>query len=192
MEIVEYYKKYIEFLGLVLRLKIKPNLVIAKNKKIIYNDQEVDIKYIDINAKFFTEHNIIYINLDKHNMETHDEIFSVTHEYRHFFQYQQILNPNMSSEDKNILAIWKHNFDNYINFGNEDFYKQDIEVDANTFTIFIIQKLFNRNCYINSKFDINKIEKYLDIYAKKYTNRKIKSNLKKVKLDVFDLFKIKY
>ena len=191
MELIEYYKKFIEFLKLLLDMKNKPNLVIAKSKKIIFNEENVDIKYINTNAKFFTGINTIYINLDKHSVENHDEIFSVTHEYRHFYQYQQILNTDKSLEDENTIANWKLNFDKYISFGYEDFYKQDIEIDANAFTVFIIQKLFQRPCYINSKFDSNKIEKYFDLYKKKYTDKKIQDNLEKIRLNVYDLFKIK-
>ena len=191
MELIEYYEKFIEFLNLLLNEKNKPNLVVVKNKKIIFNEKNVNIKYIDINAKFLTDTNTIYINLDKHNIEKHDEIFSITHEYRHFFQFQQILNINKSLEDENVVLSWKFNFDNYINFGNENFYKQDIEIDANAFTVFIIQKLFKRPCYINSKFDSSKIEEYFNLYKKKYTDKIIQDNLEKVKLNVYDLFKIK-
>ena len=191
MELIEYYEKFIEFLNLLLDVKNKPNLVVVKNKKLIFNEKNVNIKCIDTNAKFLTDTNTIYINLDKHNIENHDEIFSITHEYRHFFQFQQILNINKSLEDKNVVSSWKFNFDNYINFGNEDFYKQDIEIDANAFTVFIIQKLFQRPCYINSKFDSNKVEKYFDLYKKKYTDKKIQDMLGTIKLNVYDLFKIK-
>ena len=161
MELIEYYKKFIEFLSLLLDMEDKPNLVIAKNKKIIFNEENVNIRYIDVNAKFFTNTNTIYMNLDKHDLKSHDEIFSIIHEYRHFFQLQQILNIKESLEDESIVLNWKSNFDNYINFGNDGFYKQDIEIDANAFTLFIVQKLLQRPCYINSKFDSNKIDRYL-------------------------------
>lgn len=191
MDLVNYYKKLIKFLNLLLEIENKPNFVIAKDKTIIYNEKNVDIGYIDINAKFFTENETIYINLDKHNPQTHDEIFSLIHEYRHYYQLNQILNINRLLENKDIIKVWKENFDNYINFGNEGFYKQDIEIDANAFTVFIIQKLFQRECYINSKFDRNKIDKYFDLYEKKYTDKKIQSKLKETELNVVSLFEIK-
>lgn len=191
MDLVNYYKKLFEFLSLLLEIENKPNFVIAKDKTIIYNEKNVDIDYIDINAKFFTENETIYINLDKHNLQTHDEIFSVIHEYRHYYQLNQILHVNKLLEDKDIIKVWKENFDNYINFGNEGFYKQDVEIDANAFTVFIIQKLFQRECYINSKFDRNKIDRYFGLYEKKYTYKKIQSKLEETKLNVFSLFEIK-
>ena len=191
MDSITYYKKFLEFLRLLLDIENKPNLVIAKDNSIIYNENNIDIDYIEINAKFFTYTNTIYVNLDRHNLESHDEIFSLVHEYRHYYQLQQIEDTDRLLENENIVATWKENFDNYINFGSRDFYKQEIEIDANAFTVFIVQKLFQRPCYINSKFDSNKIEKYFDLYKKKYTDKKIQDELEKIKLNVYDLFKIK-
>ena len=44
MELIEYYKKFIEFLNLLLDMENKPNLVMVKDKKIIFNENNVDIK----------------------------------------------------------------------------------------------------------------------------------------------------
>lgn len=191
MDLVNYYKKLIEFLSLLLGIENKSNLVFAKDKRIIYNEKNIEIDYIDVSAKFFTENETIYINLDKHNLQVHDEIFSVIHEYRHYYQLNQILHINSLLEDEDIIKVWKENFDNYINFGDDGFYKQDVEIDANAFTIFIIQKLFQKGCYINPKFDRNMINKYFDLYEKKYTDNKIQSKLKETKVNVLHLFEIR-
>lgn len=39
MELVNYYKRFIEFLNLLLDIENKPNFVIAKDKSIIYNEK---------------------------------------------------------------------------------------------------------------------------------------------------------
>ena len=106
---------------LFLELDELPNFIFAKDEQIIFSDIDSKFEYIDVNAKFFTENNLLYINLDKHNLEVHDEIFSVVHEYRHFYQLCQInlMQANKEiKEKKSIIQIWKRNFDNYINFGD--------------------------------------------------------------------------
>lgn len=182
----EYYEKLIEFLVELTNLKEFPNLIFGKDNKIIYNKKNIDFKYQEVNAKFYTENNVLYVNLDKHNLKSHDEIFAVVHEFRHFYQLNQVLNNNNDF----IVRKWKNNFDNYLNFGENSYYEQDVEIDANAFTVYIISSLFNRACYINENFNSKKVDEYILLYEKEYSYIKIKNILKSIDFEPKRLFEL--
>lgn len=188
MKIENFYDELINFLSILLELKEKPNLIIGKNEKIYYNPNNIDFEYKEVNARFYTENNILYVNLDKHNEKTHDEIFSVIHEFRHFYQLKQIEN-NINTE---LVKKWKSNFDNYLQFGEDGYYSQEVEIDANAFTVYIVQCLFRKKCYVSLKFDQNKIDYYIELYVIEYNTEKIRKILKEMNFNVECLFKVKY
>lgn len=188
MKIEDFYNKLIDFLSKLLGIDEKPNLIIGKNKKIYYNPNNIDFEYEEVNARFYTENNILYLNLDKHNEKTHDEIFSVIHEFRHFYQLKQIEN-NINTE---LVKKWEANFDNYLQFGEDGYYNQEVEIDANAFTVYMVQCLFRKPCYINSKFNQKMVDNYIELYIKEYKIEKIRQILKEMNFDIECLFKVKY
>ena len=113
MKIEDFYTKLIKFLSLLVKLEEEPCLIIAKDKKIYYKSNDIDFEYIDVVAKFYSKNNIIYVNLDKHINKSHNEIVSVIHEYRHFYQFKQIEKSNKNS----MVKVWEKNFAHYIPYG---------------------------------------------------------------------------
>ena len=190
---IDYYENLIKFLCKITGISELPNLIIAKDKKIHYNKKNFDFCYQNVNAKFYTENNIIYINLDLHELKIPDDLFSIIHEFRHYYQLHQVLNyPNLISEKKYIVKKWEKNFDNYINFGKDGYYEQDIEIDANAFTLYIMEFLFDVPCYIDKKFSSEKISFYNSIYLQKYNYIEMQDILDEMQFEVYDRFDLSF
>lgn len=67
---------------------------------------------------------------------------TVLHESRHAFQQKCIENPDSVTVKKNIIGVWKDNFENYITPGYdfEAYENQEIEKDANYFADSVMKK----------------------------------------------------
>ena len=68
------------------------------------------------------------------------------------------------------------------------YYEQDIEVDANSFAIYLIETIFKKKCFIKEKFDREKIEFYMSLYKSKYNENIIKYFMDKVEFTPLKLF----
>lgn len=85
---------------------------------------------IDLNVNF----------LERPNCD--DLLNTVLHESRHAFQNKCIENPDSVTVKKNIIDVWKDNFENYISPGYdfEAYENQEIEKDANYFADSVMKK----------------------------------------------------
>ena len=54
------------------------------------------------------------------------------------------------------------------------YYEQDIEIDANSFTVFMIESIFKKQCFINENFSKEKIKFYMNLYKDRYNENTIK------------------
>lgn len=55
MELVYFYKKNLQFLGLLLELDECPNIIFGKNKKIYYNSGKIKFEYQEVMQNFILQ-----------------------------------------------------------------------------------------------------------------------------------------
>ena len=91
-----------------------------------------------------------------------------------------------------MVKKWKENFDNYLQFGEDGYYNQEVEIDANAFTVYMVQCLYRKHCYINSNFSQKRVDDYIELYIKEYKIENIRKILNELNFNVLELFNIKY
>ena len=94
--------------------------------------------YKTVLSMFEKHQHVIIFNMELLDSLNELEIVaSLIHEGRHAYQWHQILHPDSSKEDMDLLQIWKEEFEHYDQptTSNSDIYlQQSIEIDAIAFT----------------------------------------------------------
>ena len=71
-----------------------------------------------------------------------DALNTLLHEARHAYQKAVISVPDKYDIDRNMVDVWKNNFDNYLSadkFGYFRYYMQPVEVDARDFAKYVLE-----------------------------------------------------
>ena len=108
----------------------------------------------NISSMYERDKNQIIVNekaLDELNSV---ELFAtIMHEGRHAYQWQQILNPEKSVEDKDLIEKWRDEFLNYkqdlANENDPEYLRLAIEVDAVAYTAMNMLKLSDMRIQIH-------------------------------------------
>lgn len=194
MELVNYYKKLLDFLSKLLKINDNlPYLVVGKNNKILYSEAKIPFEYEENKGRFYSENNILYINLDVGDItKYHDELFTIIYEFRRFYQLKQIeMYPDSCIENKEIVKNWKYNYENYIESDdNKEYFKQDIEIDASVFTIYIYETIYLKECFINADYPQEKCDKYYELFKNKYSKNDINLILNDINFEPLIIFNL--
>lgn len=125
---------------------------------------DLDLVNRHINSAFLPERNTIIF--EEHWLETAstEEIsFSAFHEVRHYYQYQVFMNKNTQFETMETILKWESEFSNYhrpfeIELKEEHLF-QLIEIDAIAFACYMMNKFFQKECYIPESIKALVLEK---------------------------------
>ena len=107
-------------------------------------DEDISKEYIFDGgaAKCFPQEREIYFDLSKCN-DIIQALILITHELRHMYQYDICNQKDYDDfEDFETYESWKNNFNTYISVGDDGYETQPLEVDAEVFTYYIMNKLF--------------------------------------------------
>lgn len=130
-------KKFISFLC---------DLLTIKEPVILYEPTEEYPLPETAGARSYPEDNVIVLNTSLFHDDL--EYILITHEIRHIYQYQVVKNNLSDLESKNTIREWRKGFKNYKDSTSLHYENQSLEVDAQTFTWYVLYVLFQKSTNI--------------------------------------------